>query len=64
MTGPAVAPCSCWSWPSTNDPGHVSVTTYNHDLDEVPTMEAERLNSLVNLVDDLHRRLVELRGYL
>jgi hypothetical protein len=27
-------------------------------------MEAERLNQLVNLVDDLRRRLTELRGYL
>lgn len=32
--------------------------------DKGPTMEAERLNSLVNLVDDLRKRLVELRGYL
>lgn len=28
------------------------------------TMEAERLNQLTNLIDDLRERLVELRGYL
>jgi hypothetical protein len=27
-------------------------------------MEAERLNQLVTLLDDLQRRVVELRGYL
>jgi hypothetical protein len=27
-------------------------------------MEAERLNQLVSLIEDLRRRLVELRGYL
>jgi len=27
-------------------------------------MEAERLNQLTNLIDDLRERLVELRGYL
>lgn len=42
----------------------VDEPSFNFAQDKPLIMEAERINQIQNSIDDLRRRLIELRGYL